>query len=173
MAHSLLPCRKLIVPGEDCMRPSTVAVALSLVVAAGSFAVAQAQDAAQVIAKRQDAMKAQGKDMAAIKAYTEDKGDIAAAKAAGAQLTQTIPSIPSLFPAKTSMADYPGKTYAKPEIWAEWDKFVAAVNTANQKAAALNAALASGDKAAVTAAFGAMGKEGCGGCHTPFRQPKS
>lgn len=155
------------------MKASTVAFALAVAVAAGGFGAAMAQDALQVINKRQDTMKAQGKDLAAIKAYTEDKGDLAAARAAGAELAKTIPAIPSLFPQKTGMAEYPGKSYAKPDIWAQWDKFVAAVNTANQKAAELNAALASGDKAAITAAFAAMGKDGCGGCHTPFRERKT
>ena len=118
-------------------------------------------------------MKAQGKATAAIKAYTEDKGDIAAARAAGADLVKSVPTHPGLFPQKTGMAEFPGKSYAKPEIWAQWDKFVAAVNVANVKANELNTALTGGDKAAITAAFAAMGKDGCGGCHTPFRQPKT
>ena len=155
------------------MKVSTVALALGLAVAAGGFSVALAQDALQVIDQRQNAMKAQGKATAAIKAYTEDKGDITAARAGGAELVKIIPQIPGLFPQKSGMAEFPGKSYAKPEIWAQWDKFVAQVNVANQRATELNAALAGGDKAAITAAFAAMGKDGCGGCHTPFRQPKS
>ena len=71
------------------------------------------------------------------------------------------------------MAEYPGKSYAKPAVWADWVKFNDAVKTAGDKAAALNAALASGDKSAITAAFEAMGKDGCGGCHTPFRERKT
>jgi len=155
------------------MKASRLALALAVTVAAGGFGAAMAQDALQVIDKRQDAMKAQGKALAAIKAYTEDKGDIAAARAAGADLVKIVPAIPSLFPQKTGMAEYPGKSYAKPEIWAQWDKFGAAVNAANVKANELNAALTAGDKAAITAAFAAMGKDGCGGCHTPFREKKS
>jgi cytochrome c556 len=155
------------------MKVSTVALVLGLAVAAGGVGVALAQDAQQVIDQRQNAMKAQGKATAAIKAYTEDKGDITAARAGGAELVKIIPQIPGLFPQKSGMAEFPGKSYAKPEIWAQWDKFVAQVNVANQRANELNTALAGGDKAAITAAFAAMGKDGCGGCHTPFRQPKS
>ena len=155
------------------MKTLRIAIALGLAVAVSGIGAAQAQDALQVIEKRQDAMKAQGKATAAIKAYTEDKGDIAAARAAGADLVKIVPQIPGLFPQKTGMAEYPGKSFAKPEIWAQWDKFVAQVNVANQRANELNAALAGGDKAAITAAFAAMGKDGCGGCHTPFRQPKT
>ena len=84
-----------------------------------------------------------------------------------------MPTIPGLFPPKSGMAEYPGKSYAKPEIWAEWEKFGNAQRTALSKAVALNTALQGGDKAAITAAFGAMGKDGCGGCHTPFREKKS
>src|SRR5712691_2044480 len=134
---------------------------------------AWAQDAMEIITKRQDTMKAQGKAFGAIKAFTEDKGDLAAAQAGGADLQKSLPTIPSLFPQKTGMAEYPGKSYAKPEIWAEWNKFNDAVKGAQAKADALNAALKSGDKAAITAAFGAMGKDGCGGCHTPYREKKA
>lgn len=155
------------------MKASMIAVAVAVAVAVSGVSAAMAQDALQVIAKRQDAMKAQGKATAAIKAFTEGKGDIAAARAAGAELVKIVPQIPGLFPQKTGMAEYPGKSYAKPEIWAQWDKFVAAVNVANVKANELNAALTGGDKAAVTAALAAMGKDGCGGCHTAFREKKS
>src|SRR3954452_6927065 len=132
-----------------------------------------AQDALTVINQRQDVMKTQGRATAAIKAFVEGKGDLAAAQAGGAELVRTTTSIPSLFPQQTSMVEYPGKTYAKPDIWAQWDRFAQAANTAHERASALNAALQSGDKAAIATAFDAMGKQGCGGCHTPFRQPKT
>ena len=134
---------------------------------------AWSQDAMEIITKRQDAMKGQGKAFAAIKAFTEDKGDLAAAQAGGADLLKSVPTIPGLFPPKSGMAEYPGKSYAKPEIWAEGEKFSNAQRTALSKAVALNTALQSGDKAAITAAFGAMGKDGCAGCHTPYREKKS
>jgi len=132
-----------------------------------------AQDALTIINQRQDLMKTQGRATAAIKAFVEGKGDLAAAQAGGAELVRTTTSIPSLFPQQTSMVEYPGKTYAKPDIWAQWDRFAQAANTAHERASALNAALQSGDKAAIATAFDAMGKQGCGGCHTPFRQPKT
>src|SRR3954451_24269115 len=132
-----------------------------------------AQDALTIINQRQDLMKTQGRATAAIKAFVEEKGDLAAAQAGGAELLRTTTAIPSLFPQQTSMAEYPGKTYAKPDIWAQWDRFTQAAGTAHERAQALNAALQSGDKAAIATAFDAMGKQGCGGCHTPFRQPKT
>jgi cytochrome c556 len=153
------------------MRLGVIGAALGFALA--GISASWAQDANTVIAQRQDLMKSQGKATAAIKAYVEGKGDLAAAQAAGAELVRTTGSIPSVFPQNTGMAQYPGKSYAKPEIWAEWDRFTQAANTAHERAQALNAALQGGDKQAIAAAFEAMGKQGCGGCHTPFRQPKT
>jgi cytochrome c556 len=132
----------------------------------------QAQDAAAAVEARQGVMKAQGKDMGAIKAYIDGKGDLAAAQAGGADLVTQIAKVPSAFPKGTSMADLPGKSYAKPAIWTEMDKFNATAKTAGDKAAALNAALKGGDMNAITTAFGDMGKNGCGACHEPYREKK-
>jgi cytochrome c556 len=162
------------------MKASTVAFALGLAVAAGGFGTAMAQDALQVIEKRQDAMKAQVRSLAAVRNFVEDKGDLPTAQAAGAQLVQSLQTIPSLFPQKTSSAEYPGKTRAKPDIWVHWDKFTAADNAARTQAQALDAALRGGDKAAITAALGNLARDipgatpnpgGCGGCHAAFREP--
>jgi cytochrome c556 len=144
-----------------------------VVLAAGLYAgVACAQDPAAVLETRSATMKAQGKDMGAIKAYIDDKSDLAAAQAAGADLVTQVAKIPTLFPKGTGMAEFPDKSYARPVIWTDWDKFLAGAKTAAAKADALNAALKGGDKAAITAAFGDMGKNGCGACHEPFREPK-
>ena len=102
---------------------------------------AWSQDAMEIITKRQDTMKGQGKAFTAIKAFTEDKGDLAAAQAGGADLLKSVPTIPGLFPPKSGMAEYPGKSYAKPEIWAQWDKFNQGLKTATAQAEALNTAL--------------------------------
>ena len=155
------------------MRLSTKWVAVAgITLAAGLCAgVARADDAAAVDA-RQAVMKSQGKDTAAIKAYIDDKADLASAQAAGADLVTQVAKIPDLFPKGTGMAEFPGKSYAKPAICTEWDKFTAQAKTAADKAVALNTALKGGDKAAVTAAFGDMGKNGCGACHEPYREKK-
>ena len=70
-------------------------------------------------------MKAQGKALAAVKALLDGKGDLAAAQAAGAELRQDVPHIPGVFPQKTAWPSIPARRYAKPDIWAQWDKFVA------------------------------------------------
>ena len=149
-----------------------IVLAAAIVVGSTYCGIARAQDAAAAVEARQAAMKAQGKDAGAIKAYIDGKADLAAAQSAGADLANRIAKVPTLFPKGTSMADLPGKSYAKPAIWTETDKFNAAAKTAQTKAAALDAALKGGDKNAITAAFGDMGKNGCGGCHESFREKK-
>src|SRR5215212_9306538 len=144
----------------------------AVLIAACVAGTSWAQDVASVVENRQNVMKAQGKDMAAIKAYVDDKGDLPAAQAAGADLVQQVGKIPTLFPKDTGMAQLPGKSYAKPGIWAESDKFTAAHKAAQEKAEALNAALKTGDKAKITAAHGDMGKS-CAGCHEPYREKKA
>lgn len=157
------------------MNLSTKWIALAATVFAGSIFYAagvQAQDAAAAVEARQGVMKTQGKDLGAIKAYIDGKGELAAAQAAGADLVTQIVKIPTAFPKGTSMADLPGKSYARPVIWTETDKFTAAAKTAATKAEALNAALKAGDMNAITAAFGDLGKNGCGACHEPYREKK-
>jgi cytochrome c556 len=155
------------------MKSSTKLAAVSaIVLATGLFAGAVRADDAAVIDSRQSAMKAQGKDMTAIKAYLDDKADLASAQAAGADLVTQVGKIPDSFPKGSGMAEYQGKSWARPVVWTEADKFAAAAKTAADKAAALDKALKGGDKAAITAAFGDMGKNGCGGCHETFREKK-
>ncbi len=155
------------------MRLSTKWLAVSgIVLAAGCYAGTARSDDAAIVDSRQAVMKAQGKDMAAIKAYIDDKADLASAQDAGVNLVTQVNKIPDLFPKGTGMAEFPGKSYAKPAIWTDGDKFTAQAKTAADKAAALDKALKGGDKAAITAAFGDMGKNGCGACHEPYREKK-
>jgi cytochrome c556 len=142
-------------------------------IAAAGIAGSWAQDANTTVSQRQDKMKSISRALGAVRAYTEDKGDLAAARAGGAELVSLMADLPAMFPQQTGMTEYPGTSHAKADIWAQWDKFGAAAQQAHARAVALNAALLSGDKAAVTAAFQAVGKEGCTGCHQPFRQPKT
>src|SRR5262249_45287126 len=131
---------------------------------------AYAQDAMKVVQDRQALMKRQSEALKAVKAYIDDKGDIAAARTAGTDLAMAVKMIPAAFPKDTGMQQFPGKSGAKPAIWTEWDKFSAAAKAAEGKAEALNTALKGSDKAAIQAAFGEVGKNGCGAWHSPFRE---
>ena len=135
-----------------------------------------AQDAKTVINQRQDLMKTQGKALAAIKAFIEGKGDLAAAQAAGAELVQNDcrisracsrnrPAWPSI-PARPTQSRRSGRNGTSSRRRRRHGRM--------HGREALNAALQGGDKAAISDRLRRrMGKEGCGGCHTPFRQPKT
>jgi cytochrome c556 len=145
------------------------AAALAIVVA-GASGVALGQDKQTVLKDRQALMKEQGKDVGAVKAYIENKGDLAQAKAGAANLTQTTKKIPELFPPGTDGPNPTGDYVAKPVIWTEWNKFLDAQKAAASKADALLVAVNGGDKTAIEAAFNDLGKNGCGACHTTFRE---
>jgi cytochrome c556 len=136
----------------------------------GNVTVAQGQDKDTEIKLRRDTMKRQGNDLKTISDYAKGEADQAAAQKAADDLLALNGKIVGLFPLGTSMADFPGKTGAKPEIWQQFDKFKmipAALKVQEQK---LDDAVKSGDKAAVGAQVAATGKEGCGACHTPYRE---
>ena len=165
------------------MKPSVkLAVVSVIALAAGFYADVARSDDAAVIDDRQAFMKAQSKDLGAVKAFTEDKGDLTAAQTAGADLVTRIPKIPDMFPKGTGMDTYPEKSYAKPAIWTDHDKFLAADKNALTAAEALDAALKSGDKAVITTAFGNMTRDfwgtssttpgACGGCHGTFAEKR-
>ena len=115
------------------MKSSTKWAAVSgIVLAAGLFAGAAHADDAALIDNRQSTMKAQGKDMTAIKAYLDDKADLASAQTAGADLVKQVGKIPDLFPKGTGMAEYQGKSWAKPAVWTEADKFACTRTPSNR-----------------------------------------
>jgi cytochrome c556 len=143
------------------------AFAIVLVAASG---VALAQDKETVLKNRQATMKEQGKDLGAVKAYLDGKGDLAQAKTGAANLTQTTKKIPDLFPPGTGGPNPTGDYVAKPVIWTDWNKFLDTQKAAASKADALLVAVNGGDKTAIEAAFNDLGKNGCGACHTTFRE---
>jgi cytochrome c556 len=144
--------------------------AAAAIVVAGTVGFAVAQDKEMVLKDRQATMKEQGKDAGAVKAYLDGKGDLAQAKAGAAGLTQTTKKIPELFPPGTGGPNPSGDYVAKPVIWTDWDKFLEVQKGAASKADALLVALNAGDKTAIEAAFNDLGKNGCGACHTTFRE---
>jgi cytochrome c556 len=64
-----------------------------------------------------------------------------------------------------------GKTDAKPDIWQDWEKFVAATKKLSEESGQLAQVAQSGDMAAIGDQVKALGKA-CGDCHKPFRKPK-
>lgn len=87
------------------------------------------------------------------------------------EITVEAPKIPDLFPEHTGMKENEDSE-AKPEIWQNWDDFVAATNRLADSATALEVVFESGDLGEIGARIKALGDEGCGGCHKKFRQKK-
>jgi cytochrome c556 len=155
-------------------RWSALAASAALAVAITTGAVAShAQDKEAVIKERQALMKRQAANLKAIGAYAKGQGDQATALAKANDMLTLSPKIAALFPPGTSLADFPGKTEAKPEIWQNMDKFKALPATLHSEEEKLLAAVKSGDRQAVAAQIGATGKNACGACHNSFRQKKS
>jgi cytochrome c556 len=152
-------------------KASIVGAAMAAVIGLGA-AIGVAQDKEAIIKERRDTMKRQGDDFKAIADFIKGEGgvDQATALAKAQDLLTIAPKIPSLFPAGTSLTDFPGKTGAKPDIWKEPDKFKAVIPVLEGEEHKLVDAIKSGDKAAIGAQLGATGKNGCGACHTPFRE---
>jgi len=146
------------------------ASALVTAIAAAHVPGALAADKEQVIKDRAALMKQQGADMGAVKGYIDGKGDLAKATASASDLIDTMKKLPDLFPPGTEGPNPEGKYTTKPEIWSDWKGFLATRDTAAEKATTLLAALKGGDMNAITAAFGDMGKSGCGACHGKFRE---
>ncbi|MBX3606124.1 MAG: cytochrome c [Piscinibacter sp.] len=63
-----------------------------------------------------------------------------------------------------------GDTRAKPEIWAEMDKFRAGASKMQEEMAKLNAVAKGGSQDAIKAAAGEVGKA-CKGCHDQYQKP--
>ncbi|HEY4031543.1 MAG TPA: cytochrome c [Caulobacteraceae bacterium] len=147
---------------------AAVAVASMAALATGVVA----QDKAAAVKARQDFMKAQAADTKAINDYSKGMGSKADAEKAIADLQSRNGKILALFVPGTSMADLPGVSYAKPAAFTDTAKLkevVATLKSAEDKTADV---IKTGAPDAVGAAAGDLGKAGCGGCHTTYRERK-
>ena len=161
------------------MRPTgtlswTIGAGLAALVvfgASGQGQVASEEEAMQVAEKRSETMKSMGGSMRTLKRFLEGRGNAEDASAAAAVIAEAAPTLPSLFPAGTGMAALPDSE-SKENIWEDWDEFVAGTERLGEKAVALQAVLGSGDSDRIGTAFGDLGKNGCGGCHSKFREKR-
>jgi cytochrome c556 len=143
------------------------------VVAAGDQTAVQLADLspADAIAERQKLMKDNGAQAKAINDYLESGTGTAADVAAHAEaIKANAGKIVGFFVPGTSIDDNVAKTAAKKEIWDSFDEFKAAAAKLGDLAGALQAAAGTGENQKIADAFGTMGEEGCGGCHSKFRQ---
>jgi cytochrome c556 len=128
-------------------------------------------DMAAVVKDRQDTMKQLGGQMRTLGGFIKQgSGDQAQALAAVDGILSIAAIMETKFPAGSDMDSVSDpKTGAKPAIWAEWPKFQADIGIMQAEAEKLKVAIAGGDKGAMDAQFGELGRTGCGTCHQAFR----
>ncbi len=103
----------------------------------------------------------------------EGKGTAAGVSAHAHLLNDASTQVVALFPKGTGRGDYDDKTTrALPKIWEDWDGFKKAAAALTAESMKLAEVAAGGNKDAIAAQFGQLGKNGCGGCHKPFRGAK-
>ena len=78
-----------------------------------------------------------------------------------------------LFPEGSGKDETDVKSAALPVIWEQWSKFEEAANAFEAESGKLVQAVESGDQAAIAQQLGALGKNGCGGCHETFREKQN
>lgn len=131
-------------------------------------AAAQFAKPEDAIKYRQSAMFLQSQHMARIGAMVSGRVPFdAKAVAENAEVLVTVTKLP--FAAFIDGTDKGGTTRAKPEIWAEKDKFLAGATKMQDEVVKLNAAAKTGNPDQVKAAFGAVG-QGCKACHDTYRK---
>ena len=151
------------------MRRGSLIVLLAAGIGLGtaSFAVAQQKGAKGVVAVRQATMEANAKHMNAVKAIlTEDPQLLPHVAFHAEAIAEAAEYAPEMFPQGSTQPP----TDALPAIWDKPDQFKQAAERAHGLAEKLAETSRGGDVKATLAAFAALGKEGCGGCHETFRK---
>ena len=151
----------------------TLAIGAVLMLSIGASA-AWAASVDDSIKKRKAAMKEIGGQMKVIKNYLGGDGSAADVAAGAAKINGLTKTTPAHFVAGSALGEsgVSVETEALQKIWedpAGFDKAWGVLATESQKLAEI---AATDDRDAIAAQFGAMGKNGCGGCHKVYRKKK-
>ena len=151
-------------------RPALLSAALGLVTALTALpAAAQYRNADAAIKYRQSAMSLQGNHLARV--FAMANGQVPFDAKIAADNIETVAMLNRLqFGAFIDGSDK-GTTRAKPEIWAEKDKFAAAIKKSEEDVAKLAAAGKSGNLDQIKTAVGAVGQS-CKACHDAYQKPQ-
>lgn len=150
------------------MRPTLMALLVGMLGLVFMLTGVQAQDDEHILGYRQKVMKSMGASMGAIGDILKHKLPFAGHIAVHASDISRMSAVIAEAFEKEIIA---GRTDAKPEVWQDWDKFVAAAETLQEEGAKLADIASAGDMAAIGAQVKNLGKA-CGDCHKPFRKPK-
>ena len=147
-----------------------VTTAIALGVAGQALAV---DEPANVVKYRQAIMSAIGGHMGALSAMA--KGEVSFtddAHAHAAAIHQMSQTVDRLWPAGTGRGELQGvETRALADIWHRGDEFQQAITRLQDESQKLAQLTEGGnfEQAAFAQQVGALGREGCGNCHEPFR----
>ncbi|RCK38516.1 c-type cytochrome [Thalassospira xiamenensis] len=140
----------------------------SLALGLGAFGTAQADEAMdnEAVQTRQMLMDGIGGAMGTLGCYMKGQCELpdGVIRNLANGIAFSASAAPAAFEQNTAEASV--KTTAKPDVWTNWDEF--AGRFPEMKTAALNLAAATGDKGAMGAALGELGKS-CKGCHDEYR----
>ena len=153
------------------MRTTILTAVVSLVLGSVAWSgddIVSLEEAERLGQERQVVMKELGKSMRTIKGFLSGRNDAEEALAATGVLKDAATAIPLLFPPGTGVDALP-RTGALDAIWENQSDFEMAAQLLGERAAILETALASGDGDSQAEAFKALGRDGCGGCHSVFR----
>ena len=153
----------------------TAGSVLALLVAA-TLPASAADDPANVVKYRQTLMKATGAHLgmvaSVVKGEVSFTDEIPGNAAALVTISQMLVSnLQQLFPEGTDEAGG-FETAALPAIWQNWSGFEAAATKFEEEVTKFAEVAQGGDMATIGPALGALGKNGCGGCHEDFRKKK-
>ena len=150
----------------------------SAIAAAGVLAITAAfaaDEPANIVKYRKAFMDANGAHISMIAAVI--KGDVsftdgvaANAQALAEQGKLLTANLQQLFPEGTAKGETGEKSAALPVIWEKWGEFEQAAQKFQEESAKFAEVVQGGDMAAIGPALGALGKQGCGGCHETFRE---
>ena len=119
-----------------------------------------------VVADRQRLMKLQGASWADIQAKAK-AGNIEGIAVNAETLAMTSQQIPGLFPEGSGTE----KSKAKPDVWQKWPEFERAAKNLEVQAEKLREASKAKNEQLTQDIVKDFGRNACGTCHTPFRQP--
>ena len=119
-----------------------------------------------VVADRQRLMKLQGASWADIQAKAK-AGNIEGIAVNAETLAFTSQRITGLFPEGSDTE----KSKAKPEVWQKWPEFERAAKNLEVQAEKLRDASKAKNEQLTQDIVKDFGRNACGTCHTPFRQP--
>jgi cytochrome c556 len=130
--------------------------------------VVAAATGTEAITQRQKAMDDVGQAMKTLGAIAKKQAPFESevVKASAETIANRLEEAADLFPEGSASGDV--ETWAKPEIWSDWEGFKRHLETTHEAAVAMQSVT---DEADFMPALVALGN-GCKGCHEPYRRPK-